>query len=197
MQRISRSKLHRALQNLSTQRLDNVVVFKLLDRYRKGNPAAQFDRSLVLISGSFIEQGLKSVIKLAVVREYDHPLQYAELFGGDRPGALNGFYGKIILGHAIGAYTQAFKEDLDRVRHIRNAFAHSKGEISFKTKELEDSCHFNTTDHFSNEQGMVFKNARDRYVFMAFFAVLTFELIIKDIGEENRPDSYKSDQALP
>jgi hypothetical protein len=151
----------------------------------------------VLISGSYIEQGLESVISLATVSEYDEQSTRAELFGSDRPGAINGFYGKIILGHALGAYTNAFKEDLHQIRHLRNAFAHARGEISFRTTEVADVCHFHTTDHFGGEDGIPFKDARDRYVFMAFFASLTFELIVKDLGEDNRPAGYDPRQVLP
>ena len=120
-----------------------------------------------------------------------------ELFGGDRPGAINGFYGKIILGHALGAYTKAFKDDLDRVRHIRDAFAHAKGEISFQTKEVADVCQFHMTDHFSSvESPMQFDGARERYVFTVFFASLTFDRIVQQTGDE-RPESYGPDQIVP
>lgn len=101
--------------DVSHQRLENKVLWNLVDRYRKGNPLHRYDRALVLISGSFIEQGLESVISLAATAEYDDPGMRTEMFGGDRPGAINGFYGKIILGHALGAYPRTFKEDLDRI----------------------------------------------------------------------------------
>jgi hypothetical protein len=192
---ISRSRIHRALLDLSHQRLDNKVLWRLLDRYRKGKPPPRHDRALVLISGSFIEQGLESVIELATVREYDEQSARDDLFGRERPGAINGFYGKIILGHALGAYTKSFKEDLDRIRHIRNAFAHARGEISFHTQEIADACHFNTTDYFED---ISFENARARYVFMAFFVAVTFELLVKDVGDpHNRPPSYPEDQVIP
>jgi hypothetical protein len=185
------------LIDLSHQQLNNKVLWRLLERYRKGNPAPRYDRALVLISGAFIEQGLESVISLAAVAEYDAPTQRAELFGGDRPGAINGFYGKIILGHAMGAYTKAFKDDLDRIRHIRNAFAHAKGEISFKTREVSDVCDFHTTNYFADRDAAInFKGPRDRYVFMAFFSVLTFDRIVSDLGS-NRPESYPDDVVLP
>ena len=176
------------------------MLWRLLDRYRKGNPAPKYDRALVLISGSFIEQGLESVIAAATVREYDELSARTELFGGDRPGAINGFYGKMILAHALGAYTSAFKEDLDRIRHLRNAFAHAKGEISFRTKEIADACRFHTTEEFSSvahPKPIAFKDARARYVFMAFFAALTFELILKQIDPNDRPNSYAVGQILP
>jgi len=32
---------------------------------------------------------------------------------------------------------------------------------------------------------------------MAFFALLTFELIVKEIGPDNRPESYDPDTVLP
>lgn len=171
---------------------------KLLDRYRFGKPSHRYDRALVLISSAFIEQGLESVISLATIMEYDDPSEYVNLFGGDRPGAINGFYGKIIVGHALGAYTNAFKEDLDRIRHLRNAFAHSKVEINFKTKEIADACNFHTTAHFATgENAIRFEDARSTYVFMAFFAMLTFQIIVNDTGPENRPPSYREDAVLP
>jgi hypothetical protein len=199
MQKKSRAKLHRALHGLSRQRLENKVLLRLLDRYTNRNPAARYDRALVLISGAFIEQGLESAIKIGTVREYDALDLHADLFGGDKPGAINGFYGKIILGHALGLYTDAFKDDLDRIRHIRNAFAHATEEISFKTQEVSEVCDFNVTEYFetTGETKMTFKDARDRYVFMVFFAVVTFDLIVKDAGAESRPGSYEPDRILP
>jgi hypothetical protein len=193
----SRSKVHRALLDLSHQQVSNKVLWKLLDRYRRGNPARRYDRALVLISGSFLEQGLESVIATAMVREYDDRDGWAELFGGDRRGAIDGFRGKIVLGHALGAYPKTFKEDLDRVRHIRNAFAHSRDDISFRTKEVADVCQFQTTDHFgSGDPAIHFSDARARYVFMVFFASLTFDLILGMTGDE-RPESYDADAVLP
>jgi hypothetical protein len=188
------------LIDLSHQRLDNKVLYKLIDRYRSGsNPMPRYDRALVLISGAFIEQALEAVIKLAIVMEYDGEALNTDLFGGDRPGAINGFYGKIILGHALGAYPLAFKQDLDQIRHIRNAFAHAKGEISFQTAEVANACQFHCVNQFSEgENSIPFKTARDRYVFMAFFAVLTFELKVKDMGGDSaRPSSYSPDEVLP
>lgn len=194
----SRSKLHRALVDLSRQTLENKAAFDILDRYRTGNPHAKYDRSLALITGSFIEQGLESVIALATVVEYDQPGLRTELFGGDKPGALNGFYGKIILGHALGAYPLTFKQDLDRIRHIRNTFAHAKGEISFKTPEVAEACHFYTTEHFSGgEKPITLTTPRNRYVFMAFFAILTFELEVKQLEKMGRPSPYGPDAVLP
>ena len=163
----SRSKLRRALIDLSHQQLDHKVLYRLIDRYRRGhNPAPRYDRALVLISGVFIEQALELVIKLATVKEYDEDGLNTDLFGGDRPGAINGFCGKIIPGHALGAYTLAFKPDLDQIRHIRDAFAHAKGEISFKTEEVANACQFHCVDAFSD--GIKFETARDRYIFMRF-----------------------------
>lgn len=198
MKSLSRSKVHRSLTELTHQRIDNKYLLDLVDAYRIGEPSPEGDRSMALITGSFIEQGLEDVILLATISDYDDPVQRSELFGGDRPGALSGFYGKIILGHALGAYTKAFREDLDRIRHIRNVFAHAKGSINFETLEIANACDFHTTSHFSEgRNGIKFRNPRDRWVFMVFFAFVTFDLIKKDIGSDNRPQRYEDSEILP
>jgi DNA-binding MltR family transcriptional regulator len=49
----------------------------------------------------------------------------------DDRGPLNSFHSKIAMGYALGIYDQGMRSDLDIVRNIRNAFAHSKKLIQF------------------------------------------------------------------
>jgi len=46
-------------------------------------------------------------------------------------GPLNSFYSKIAMGYALGIYNKGMHGDLNIVRNIRNAFAHSKKLIQF------------------------------------------------------------------
>jgi DNA-binding MltR family transcriptional regulator len=46
-------------------------------------------------------------------------------------GPLKPFYSKIAMGYALGIYDKGMRSDLNIVRSIRNAFAHSKKLIQF------------------------------------------------------------------
>lgn len=46
-------------------------------------------------------------------------------------GPLRSFYTKIAMGYALGVYDKGMYNDLNIVRNIRNAFAHSKKLIQF------------------------------------------------------------------
>jgi DNA-binding MltR family transcriptional regulator len=46
-------------------------------------------------------------------------------------GPLRSFYTKIAMGYALGIYDKNIRSDLNIVRTIRNAFAHSKKLIQF------------------------------------------------------------------
>jgi hypothetical protein len=49
----------------------------------------------------------------------------------DERGPLRSFSSKIIIGHAFGIYNEKIQHDLNVVRIIRNAFAHSKKLLDF------------------------------------------------------------------
>jgi len=49
----------------------------------------------------------------------------------DINGPLNSFSSKIVIGYALGIYDERMRNDLDIVRKIRNAFAHSRKLIQF------------------------------------------------------------------
>jgi|HubBroStandDraft_5_1064220.scaffolds.fasta_scaffold53754_1 DNA-binding MltR family transcriptional regulator len=49
----------------------------------------------------------------------------------DERGPLRSFYAKIAVGHAFGIYDDKLRNDLDVIRTVRNAFAHSKKLLHF------------------------------------------------------------------
>lgn len=53
-------------------------------------------------------------------------------------GALSSFSQKIEMGYALGLYDEEVRHDLNIVRTIRNAFAHTEKPINFRTKEVKD-----------------------------------------------------------
>jgi hypothetical protein len=63
----------------------------------------------------------------------------AEIF--DNEGApLWSFHAKIVMGYALGIYGEVTREDLCRIKLIRNAFAHSPRAITFETPEVKEKC---------------------------------------------------------
>ena len=56
----------------------------------------------------------------------------------ERDGALNSFYAKIYLGFALGLYDLTTVDNLEAIRRIRNAFAHTAIAIHFETQQIID-----------------------------------------------------------
>ena len=50
------------------------------------------------------------------------------------------FEAKIKKGHALGLFGEETKNNLDLIRWIRNAFAHSLSPVRFSTAEIESAC---------------------------------------------------------
>src|SRR5205823_1682 len=53
---------------------------------------------------------------------------------------LHTFHAKIVMGYSLGIYGQVTREDLHRMRLIRNAFAHSPRAITFDTPAVTKLC---------------------------------------------------------
>jgi len=58
----------------------------------------------------------------------------------DRDGPLSSFSGQIKVGYAMGIYDAAIRRDLDRMREIRNTFAHSIHPLKFTTPAIMAAC---------------------------------------------------------
>jgi hypothetical protein len=50
------------------------------------------------------------------------------------------FSAKIQFGYALSIYDAHFTGELDRIREIRNAFAHARKPLRFKRKAVSDVC---------------------------------------------------------
>ena len=95
-------------------------------------PAAT-DRAAALVAAQFVEHALEKSIATHLANGFDEK----EIFEG--PGApLGTFSAKIAMAAALGIIQRAEREDLDTIRNIRNAFAHSMTHISFDDKPVID-----------------------------------------------------------
>lgn len=96
------------------------------------------DRSIALIAGSWLEKALEVSILSKFIKVDDEQRQ--RLFNYDLNGPLADFSARIEIGAALDLFGPKTREDLTRIRVVRNAFAHSPTLIKFSTKEVADVC---------------------------------------------------------
>jgi len=96
---------------------------------------AESDLGAVLAGAAFLDEGLATLISAALV---PGPDRYKELFSGERP--LGSFSAKIRMAFWLGLIGPETLADLDRIRTIRNDFAHSWKSCSFDDQSVKDKC---------------------------------------------------------
>jgi hypothetical protein len=92
----------------------------------------QSDRALAVVMGSMVERAIEHTLRTRL-----RPENHKELFGFNGP--LGTFSNKILIGYALALYGKDVRRDLNYIRHIRNAAAHSKRPISFKDKIISEA----------------------------------------------------------
>jgi hypothetical protein len=91
------------------------------------------------VAGIMAAASLENALEYAIAQRFSQisrtkPTEFESLFR--YPKLLSSFGAKIEIGYAIGIYGKLVRSDLDTVRRIRNAFAHSKILIDFSTPEV-------------------------------------------------------------
>lgn len=144
----SRSQINRSLRSLIARRPLPMTALGIIDKFEADAASQENDRGVVLVTVALVEQFLEDAILVYCLKSFEKPPNRDRLFGDDPAtgGAVISFAGKITLGHALGIYGENFRSDLDRLRRIRNAFAHAKSHIGFKSKAIRDAVAFNIFD---------------------------------------------------
>ena len=106
------------------------------------------------------------------------------------------FSSKIRLGFALGLYGPLTCADLDLIRNIRNAFAHTADPIKFVDPEITKTCNRLTTPHRAAKGALLLKNKSRRrskllYVFTAQYIVLGMMELLQNIPP-SRPSFHAS-----
>jgi hypothetical protein len=121
------------------------------------------DYAIALICATFVEKAIEVAI-LAHLAPNDEEAN-KRIFSYDYRGPISDFSAKIKVGYAMGIYGPKTRSDLDLIRDIRNAFAHSLQPISFKTGEVGEMCErFQTKSRVRITVVGVEKTARQRYI---------------------------------
>jgi hypothetical protein len=81
-----------------------------------------------IVGSVSVEHHLEKLLRSRFKRTDD---QTWKMLMEDEPRPLNSFYSKIVVGYALGIYDLGMRNDLNIVRNIRNAFAHSPKQIKF------------------------------------------------------------------
>ena len=93
-------------------------------------------RATAITAAAYVERTLEEYIASNLVNNDEKTRKC--LFVGDSP--LASFSAKIRLAYAMGLISQAIRDDLDTVREIRNAFAHSIRHADFANPEVVIVC---------------------------------------------------------
>jgi len=93
------------------------------------------DRGCVLVTISIIEKQLEDILRKRILGSNK---QLKELFTGFGP--MSSFSAKIKLAYSFGIITSEASAELDRLKRIRNLFAHDPNLITFESKNIISMC---------------------------------------------------------
>lgn len=95
------------------------------------------DATFVLTISAAVEQALELAISTHFVLDHEGAQR---MFDDSQNGPLGTFAAKIKIAYALGIFTKEMKEEIDIIRRIRNAFAHSKNRLSFSSPQIAQAC---------------------------------------------------------
>jgi hypothetical protein len=135
----SRSKVNSALRSLLSKRPGYMAALGTIDRLEEKMPFEGDDRGAILVSVALLEQVLEDAILVRCMSAFEKKPLRDTLFSGnpESSGAVNTLAGKIVLAHALGVFGPMAKEDLDRLRRIRNVAAHAKTKLTFESTAIK------------------------------------------------------------
>lgn len=102
-----------------------------LAELRKGT-----DRTAAILAAAMVQANLDELLLSALPRT--DKLTEALLYGQDGP--LTRFANCINIGYALALFDDDIRQDLNSIRTIRNAFAHSRLPLTFKTRLIRQEC---------------------------------------------------------
>lgn len=95
------------------------------------------DRVAAIVGASLVESVLEHLLISSFVSKRSDLMP--RLF--ENRGPLSDFNSKILVAEAFGVLNSSGAEELQRIRHIRNCFAHARLPVSFDTPEISKEVH--------------------------------------------------------
>jgi hypothetical protein len=96
------------------------------------------DYAIAVIGAGLLEKALEAVILIRFIEL--KPSERDSLFDYQRQGPLCDLSARIKVAYALGVFGPQTRDDLEYIRTIRNAFAHSMTPLRFEAKEVADIC---------------------------------------------------------
>jgi DNA-binding MltR family transcriptional regulator len=89
-----------------------------------------------------VSTALDQALELAILSHFGHVSdeEARRMFDDASNGPLGTFSARIKAGYALGIYPRGARDELDLLRYIRNAFAHSWEQIGFSTPAIKAGC---------------------------------------------------------
>lgn len=150
------------------------------------------DRGCALITASFAEDCIQGMIESALNLDLDRE----QLFGAMKP--LSSFSAKILVAFGFNIIDKEIYDDLQTLKLIRNAFAHSRIPIDFKNSAIVEGCKtFKAPLTFDKEDFLSSQNkARIQYInvvsaIMMVYADRITNFLKKDYEKLSLPSSYE------
>jgi hypothetical protein len=161
----------------------NEVHVLLLGLGSKGHKYTRqcLDRTAATSGAAFLEHALRRAI-IAHLRKEVTEAELKQLFD-DAGAPLASFASRITMAQALGVIRDHHRTDLDTIRTVRNAFAHSPLHISFRDEAVRKLCFTLSIAASFSEDG---KKGRDagRMIYTSAVATLFFDLIDYYDGRE-------------
>jgi hypothetical protein len=139
----------------------------------------QHDRTAAIVVGAALEHTLRVCILDRMV--HLTPSQENELFQSDR-APLSTLDSRITAGFTLGLFGTKTRKELDLLRRIRNAFAHSIEDLTFETEAIKVACNHLVFSHreiskrsyppeIYEELVEVLSGPKDRYIYSTYYIV--------------------------
>jgi hypothetical protein len=150
------------------------------------------DRVAAIVGAAIVEDTLRWALNRFFISQISEK-EERELF--ENEGVLSTFYAKICIAFALGLFGKAARNDLSRVKNIRNAFAHAPRSINFETPQIANECAnlryidtiANKVDRLILHPNPLDKVPRERFMGTIGFLILDL-CIVGDKGEKAERD---------
>lgn len=187
---MSRGRMKPSLYSLPTEQPTTDDLKNIRDEILKSS-----DRNAVILASSNLEWQLGRLILHKLPNAT--PENPGKLL--DRDGSLSGVFAKNHLGFALGLYDKDTLYDLEVIRRIRNAYAHTPRPITFRNRLLADECNKLKLKKQPEYQRVIKNYGKNpsiamRWIFLYACADLTMMFLnqtLKLVRAERRRLSYK------
>jgi DNA-binding MltR family transcriptional regulator len=119
------------------------------------------ERACALVLAAVLDHDLVELIR---TKFPDEAKSFDELlFFGDK-APMGTLHSRTIVALAFGFIGEAQRKDIDRIRRIRNAFAHASKTVSFETPAIAKECNALKNFKSPNPDGVIVSTSRQKYI---------------------------------